>query len=77
MGEGLRVVAEVAAGRRVEIVQGLQDRAAPPENGRLLERERPAPTTRVEVDGAGHALLPEQPVAVATQVVRFLHDVEA
>jgi pimeloyl-ACP methyl ester carboxylesterase len=59
------------------IVQGLQDRAAPPENGRLLERERPAPTTRVEVDGAGHALLPEQPVAVATQVVRFLHDVEA
>jgi pimeloyl-ACP methyl ester carboxylesterase len=31
----------------------------------------------VEVDGAGHALLPEQPVAVATQVVRFLHDVEA
>jgi pimeloyl-ACP methyl ester carboxylesterase len=54
------------------VVQGLQDRAAPPENGRLLARDRPAPTTLVEVDGAGHALLPEQPDAVRAAVLPFL-----
>lgn len=55
------------------IVQGAQDRAAPPENGRLLKSERRAPTEHVEIVGAGHALLPEQPDAIAAQVVRFLH----
>jgi pimeloyl-ACP methyl ester carboxylesterase len=54
------------------VVQGLQDRAAPPENGRLLARDRTAPTTLVEVDGAGHALLPEQPDAVRAAVLPFL-----
>jgi pimeloyl-ACP methyl ester carboxylesterase len=54
------------------VVQGLQDRAAPPANGRLLLAERTAPTALVEIDGAGHALLPEQPDAVAAAVVPFL-----
>jgi pimeloyl-ACP methyl ester carboxylesterase len=58
------------------IVQGVQDRAAPPANGRLLQSERKAPTQRVEVDGAGHALLPEQPEAIAAHVLAFLRDVE-
>lgn len=56
------------------IVQGLQDRTAPPANGRLLAEERRAPTTLVEVDGAGHALLPERPNEVAEAVVRFLRE---
>lgn len=54
------------------IVQGLQDRAAPPANGRQLRHERSAPTELVEIDGAGHALLPEQPDAVAAHLVAFL-----
>ena len=53
------------------VVQGLQDRTAPPANGRLLAEERRAPTTLVEVDGAGHALLPERPEAVARAVIEF------
>jgi pimeloyl-ACP methyl ester carboxylesterase len=59
------------------IVQGLQDRAAPPANGRLLVRERNAPTESVEVDGAGHALLPERPDTVAAHVVSFLRSVSS
>jgi pimeloyl-ACP methyl ester carboxylesterase len=53
------------------VVQGLQDRTAPPENGRALAADRPG-TTLVEIDGAGHALLPEQPQAVADAVLAFL-----
>ena len=53
------------------IVQGLQDRTAPPANGRLLVEERSAPTFLSEIDGAGHALLPEQPELVARVVVDF------
>lgn len=54
------------------VVQGLQDRTAPPANGRLLAEERRAPTTLVEVDGAGHALLPERPDEIAAAVVHLL-----
>lgn len=57
------------------VVQGLQDRAAPPANGRQLQRERMAPTSLIEIDGAGHALLPEQPEAIASHVVSFLRQV--
>lgn len=57
------------------IVQGLQDRTAPPANGRLLVDEREAPTSLIEIDGAGHALLPERPDEVAEAVVRFLRGV--
>jgi pimeloyl-ACP methyl ester carboxylesterase len=54
------------------IVQGLQDRVAPPENGRLLKRELGGRVTLVKLDGAGHALLPEQPAAIAEAVLTFL-----
>lgn len=54
------------------VVQGLQDRTAPPANGRLLAAERPAPTLLTEIDRAGHALLPEQPERVAHAVTEFL-----
>ena len=53
------------------VVQGLNDRVAPPENGRALARDRPD-VTLVELENAGHALLPEQPDAVATAVIDFL-----
>ena len=55
------------------VVQGRQDRAAPPENGRRLAADRPR-TTLVEIDDAGHALLPERPNEVAAAVLQFLDD---
>jgi pimeloyl-ACP methyl ester carboxylesterase len=54
------------------IIQGLQDSVALPENGRLLKAEFGDRAQLVEIDCAGHALLPEQPEIVATQVLAFL-----
>jgi pimeloyl-ACP methyl ester carboxylesterase len=54
------------------VVQGLQDRIAVPENGRRYVAEIGATATLVEIDGAGHALLPEQPDAVADALIDFL-----
>lgn len=59
----------------VLVVQGLDDVIALPENGRLLAAEH-SDTRLVEVAGAGHALLPERPDAVADAVVTFLRDIE-
>jgi pimeloyl-ACP methyl ester carboxylesterase len=55
------------------VVQGLQDRIAPPTNGRDLLDRHPDRVELVEIDGAGHALLPVQPAAVASAVLDFLH----
>jgi pimeloyl-ACP methyl ester carboxylesterase len=54
------------------VVQGLQDTVAPPENGRMIQQEFGARSKLVEIDGAGHALLPEQPDRVAAAVLDFL-----
>ncbi len=55
------------------IVQGLDDRMAPPENGRALAASAPpGQVTLVELADAGHALLPEQPDAIARHVIAFL-----
>jgi len=66
------------AGGRIPIlvVQGLQDAVAPPENGRLLKQAEPDRVELVEIDGAGHALLPEKPDAIARLVVSYLHQVD-
>ena len=57
---------------RLLVVQGLQDRLAVPENGRSLQREMRSRVELVEIDGAGHALLPERPEEITTAVLRFL-----
>jgi pimeloyl-ACP methyl ester carboxylesterase len=54
------------------VVQGLQDAVAPPENGRALKQEFGTRVELVEMDGAGHALLPEQPERLAKAVIDFL-----
>jgi pimeloyl-ACP methyl ester carboxylesterase len=54
------------------IIQGLQDAIALPENGRLLKAEFPDRVELIEIFGAGHALLPEAPQAVAEAVYAFL-----
>ncbi len=54
------------------VVQGLADRIAPPANGRDLAIAHPDRVTLIEIERAGHALLPEQPADVAAAVVGFL-----
>lgn len=56
----------------VLIVQGLDDRMAPPANGRRLTQLLGERATLVEIADAGHALLPEQPARVAREVLDFL-----
>lgn len=56
----------------IMLIQGLQDVVAPPENGRLLKQEFGGRVELVEIDGAGHALLPEQPEQLAAHVLGFL-----
>lgn len=65
-----------AAAERVLVVQGLHDACAVPENGRRYVALHPTAATLVEIDGAGHALLPERPTTVATAVVAFLREQE-
>jgi pimeloyl-ACP methyl ester carboxylesterase len=53
------------------VVQGLEDRIAPPANGHLLAEQR-GRTTVLDLPGAGHALLPERPAEIAMAVLEFL-----
>ncbi|NDH48147.1 MAG: alpha/beta hydrolase [Acidimicrobiia bacterium] len=57
---------------RVLVVQGLQDVCAVPENGRLYVDAHREQATLVEIEGAGHALLPERPDEVAAALLTFL-----
>ncbi|HET9731846.1 MAG TPA: alpha/beta hydrolase [Acidimicrobiales bacterium] len=54
------------------VIVGAQDRISPPANARLLAAEVGPQVSVVEIDGAGHALLPERPAEVAARVVAFL-----
>jgi len=54
------------------VVQGVQDAVAPPENGRALAAEFGARVILHEIDGAGHAMLPERPEEIAARVLEFL-----
>lgn len=68
-----------AGGVPMLIIQPMQDRIAPIENAYALRDKCPQEVEIVEVPNAGHALLPEQPEAVAEAVLAFLakhHPVE-
>ena len=54
------------------VIQGLQDKVAPPGNGRDLKTADPDRVTLVEIDGAGHGVVVEQPARIADETVRFL-----
>ena len=58
----------------VLVIQGKEDRCALPENGYLLKEEYGDRITVIDIDNAAHALLPEQPKAIATTVIDFLKD---
>jgi len=53
-------------------IQGLEDRLAPPANGHALRLAAGDRVQVVDLPKAGHALLPEQPEAIAALVVAFL-----
>jgi pimeloyl-ACP methyl ester carboxylesterase len=53
------------------VIQGLQDTVAPPDNGRLMKAELGDRVELLDIDGAGHALLPEQPEKIAAAIIAF------
>ncbi|MEM9513868.1 MAG: alpha/beta hydrolase [Actinomycetota bacterium] len=53
------------------VVQGADDRIAPPENGHRLKARWPDRVQVVDVPNAGHAVLNEQPAAVASAILEF------
>jgi pimeloyl-ACP methyl ester carboxylesterase len=53
------------------VIQGIHDAIAPPQHGRAFQQINPA-AELIELDGAGHAILPEQPETVARIVLDFL-----
>ncbi len=61
-----------AGGVPMLIVQPIQDRIAPTENAYALRDKCPQEVEIIEIENAGHALLPEQPEAVAEAVLAFL-----
>jgi pimeloyl-ACP methyl ester carboxylesterase len=56
------------------VIQGLDDGLAPPANGRALREEFGGRVRLIELSNAGHALLPEQPEAIAQAVLAFLRE---
>lgn len=61
-----------ASVRRVLVVQALQDAIAPVGNGRRYVAESAPHARLVEIDGAGHAMLPEKPAEIARAILDFL-----
>jgi len=59
------------------VIQPGEDGLAPLANAALLRDEFPDRVRVVEIPRAGHALLPEQPQAVATAVLDFLASQQA
>jgi S-formylglutathione hydrolase len=54
------------------VVQALEDRVATRENARLLQEEYGERVRVVEIADAGHAMLPEQPEAIAKAILDWL-----
>lgn len=54
------------------VIQGLDDKVAPPGNGRALRDEFGKRVTLVELPKAGHALIVERPKTIAAIINRYL-----
>jgi pimeloyl-ACP methyl ester carboxylesterase len=54
------------------VLQGEEDRIAPPANAYALRDDAPDRVEVVLLPGAGHALLPEQPARILEEVLRFI-----
>lgn len=64
---------KLGGGQPMLIVQALQDAIAPSANAKALLDAAPDRMTLVEIDNAGHAMLPEQPDAIAKAVIDWLN----
>jgi pimeloyl-ACP methyl ester carboxylesterase len=54
------------------VVQGAEDKIAPPENGHRLQARWPDRVEVIDIHHAAHAVLSEQPEAVAQAVIEFV-----
>lgn len=63
---------KLGGGQPMLIVQAMQDVIAPPANAESLLAAAPHQMTRIDIDEAGHAMLPEQPEAIGEAVLGFL-----
>ncbi len=63
---------KLGGGQPMLVVQAMQDAIAPPVNAKALLDAAPDRMTLVEIDNAGHAMLPEQPDAIAKAVIDWL-----
>jgi len=54
------------------VIHGLEDTAAPLVNSRLLKEKLPKRVTLVELEDAGHALVPEKPEEIMQAMLNFL-----
>jgi pimeloyl-ACP methyl ester carboxylesterase len=61
-----------AGGVPMLIVQAAEDRVAPPANADVLKAAHPDRVSVVVLPHAGHAMLPEQPAAIAAAIVGYL-----
>ena len=57
---------------QILVVQGMDDKIAPPENGHLLRAELPGRVLVEDIPDAGHAVLFEKPAEVASAILAFL-----
>lgn len=67
----------LAGGAWMLVVQGLDDKVAPPGNGRALASDPAGHVRLAEVPNAGHALPVEQPAAVTNAILAWLSDMAA
>ncbi len=65
---------KLGGGQPMLVVQALQDAIAPPANAQALAEAAPDRIRIVEIDGAGHAMLPERPAEIAARVLAFLKE---
>ena len=54
------------------MLHGLEDTAAPISNSRLLKEKLPKRVTLIELEDAGHSLLPEVPDEIKQAMIDFL-----
>ena len=59
------------------LLQGAEDKLAPPENARRFKHQHGQRVSLVEIPNAGHAMLPEQPAAIAEAIISFLQRQES
>jgi pimeloyl-ACP methyl ester carboxylesterase len=58
------------------IIQGLEDRIAPPANRRDLRDSFPDSVSLIELSATAHALLPEEPDMIASVIIQFFEDID-